>query len=311
MAQVLSVNMSSEKGTIKQPMFNGCRITELGLEGDAHAGNWHRQISLLDQMSIDKMLEKGAKNLVPGIFAENITTEGMNLFSLPLGSLIKIGNVELKVTQIGKECHAHCQVYQQVGMCVMPAEGIFTRVIKTGYIRPGDRISVTTVFRSAVITVSDKGYAGTREDKSGPALVAALQDKAKIGKVVLIPDEFEQIKSLLAELCDSGEYDVIFTTGGTGFAPRDVTPEATLAVVERLTPGITEAIRLASAQITPRAMLSRATAGIRRKTLIINLPGSPKAAVECLNIFLPVMGHAVETLRGDNYECATPPTIEK
>ncbi len=158
--------------------------------------------------------------------------------------------------------------------------------------------------RAAIITVSDKGYAGTREDKSGPALVAALEGKAMVGKVVLIPDELERIKSVLADLCDSGEFDVIFTTGGTGFAPRDVTPEATLAVVERPTPGISEAIRQASAQITPRAMLSRATAGIRVKTLIVNLPGSPKAAVECLTVFLPVMAHAVETLRGDAYECA-------
>lgn len=306
MARVLSVNTSVEKGTIKQPLPNGCRVTEFGLDGDAHAGGWHRQISLLDQASIDKMLKKGAKDLVPGIFAENITTEGLNLFLLPLGSVLKIGDVELEVTQVGKECHAHCQIYQQVGMCVMPKEGVFTRVLKTGTIHPGDTILVTPVIRAAVITVSDKGYAGTREDKSGPALVAALEGKARVEKVMIIPDEFEQITNLLAELCDSSEYDVVFTTGGTGFAPRDVTPEATLAVVERPTPGISEAIRQASAQITPRAMLSRATAGIRKKTLIVNLPGSPKAAVECLNVFLPVMDHAVETLRGDAYECATP-----
>lgn len=174
-----------------------------------------------------------------------------------------------------------------------------------GMTKPGDKNAGAMAVRAAVITVSDKGYAGTREDASGPALVKALEGKAKIGKIFLVPDEFEQIKSLLAELCDSGEYDVVFTTGGTGFAPRDVTPEATLAVVERFTPGITEAIRQASAQITPRAILSRATAGIRKKTLILNLPGSPKAAVECLNVFLPVMDHAIETLRGDTYECAT------
>ena len=96
---------------------------------------------------------------------------------------------------------------------------------------------------------------------------------------------------------------MIFTTGGTGFAPRDVTPEATMAVVERPAPGIPEAMRQASLQITPRAMLSRATAGIRKQTLIVNLPGSPKAAVECIEVFLPVMQHAVETLRGDTYEC--------
>jgi molybdopterin adenylyltransferase len=158
--------------------------------------------------------------------------------------------------------------------------------------------------RVAILTVSDKGYSGLRQDKSGPALVEALKDTALVSSVDIVPDELDQIKSALIDWCDSGEFDVILTTGGTGFAPRDVTPEATLAVIERHTPGITQAIRQASLQITPRAMLSRATAGIRGKTLILNLPGSPKAALECMEVFLPVMAHAVETLRGDAYECA-------
>jgi molybdopterin adenylyltransferase len=207
------------------------------------------------------------------------------------------------VTQIGKECHHHCQIYQQIGMCVMPTEGIFAKVIKDGFIKPGDEITVVPTIRVAIITVSDKGFAGTREDKSGPALVEALKKKAQVAKTVILPDELEDLKTTLASLCDSGEVDVIFTTGGTGFAPRDVTPEATLAVIERPAPGIPEAMRQASLQITPRAMLSRATAGIRKQTLIVNLPGSPKAAVECIDVFLPVMQHAVETLRGDTYEC--------
>jgi len=161
----------------------------------------------------------------------------------------------------------------------------------------------TPDIRAVIITVSDKGYAGTREDRSGPALVDALRGKALVNRTVIVPDEIEDIKALLIDLCDSGDYDVIFTTGGTGFAPRDVTPEATQAVIDRSTPGITEAIRQASLQITQRAMLSRATAGIRKSTLIVNLPGSPKGALESIQVFLPVMEHAVETLRGDTYEC--------
>jgi len=303
MAKVLTVNISDAKGEIKHSVPEGVRITELGVEGDAHAGDWHRQISLLGQESIDKMTRKGAKDLIPGIFAENITTEGINLFQLPVGTRLVISDVELEITQIGKECHTHCEVYQQVGMCIMPIEGVFARVIKTGFIKPGDEILITPDIRAAIITVSDKGFAGTREDRSGPALVEALKGKALVNRTAIVPDEIEEIKALLVELCDCGEYDVIFTTGGTGFAPRDVTPEATMAVIDRHTQGITEAIRQASLQITQRAMLSRATAGIRKATLIVNLPGSPKGAVESIGVFLPVMAHAVETLRGDTYEC--------
>ncbi len=171
---------------------------------------------------------------------------------------------------------------------------------------PGDEIIVIPTIKAAVLTISDKGAAGTREDKSGPAIVQALEGQALVERALILPDEFEQIKATLVELCDSGEVDLIFTSGGTGFATRDVTPEATMAVVERAVPGITEAMRAESRKITERAQLSRAAAGIRKRTLIVNLPGSPKAAVECLQVFLPVMGHAVETLRGEAYECATP-----
>jgi molybdenum cofactor synthesis domain-containing protein len=211
--------------------------------------------------------------------------------------------VELEVTQIGKECQAHCQIYQQVGMCIMPSEGIFTRVLQGGVVQAGDEVVVLPNARAAVITVSDKGAAGLREDKSGPALVEALQAHAQVVETLLIPDDREQIEAELVRLADSGKVDLIFTTGGTGFAPRDVTPEATASVIERLAPGITEAMRAASAKITPHAQLSRAIAGIRGRTLIINLPGSPKAAVENLQVFLPALPHAIETLHGEAYEC--------
>lgn len=156
----------------------------------------------------------------------------------------------------------------------------------------------------AIVIVSDKSFQGEREDKCGPVLTEALVLHAKITQTQIIPDDFEVIKETLIKLSDSGEQDIIFTSGGTGLAPRDVTPEATLAVVERLVPGIPEAMRAASLEITNRAMLSRSIAGMRRKTLIINLPGSPKAALENLQVFLPAMEHAVETLRGEAYECA-------
>lgn len=304
MANVKAVNISLRRGTIKQQMEQVELIENYGIEGDAHAGDWHRQVSLLDQSSVDRMLELGAKGLVPGIFAENITTEGMDLCHLPIGTRLEVGDAILEVTQIGKECHHHCQVYQQVGMCVMPLEGIFTRVIKGGVVKAGIPISVQSTIRAAVVTVSDKGSQGLREDRSGPVLVETLQGYAFVNRTVIIPDEMDLISKTLADLADTGEIDLILTTGGTGFAPRDVTPEATLAIVERQVPGIPEAMRAASLKITNRAMLSRAAAGTRGRTLIINLPGNPKAAKECLEVFLPVLDHAVETLRGEAYECA-------
>jgi len=305
MAKVVSVNISEKKGTIKHPVEYIDLKVGLGIVGDAHAGDWHRQVSLLDLSSFDKMHNNASVELKPGIFAENITTEGIDLWGLPVGTRLEIGETLLEITQIGKECHRHCQVFQQVGDCVMPREGIFAKVLKEGTIKAGDSLKIPPTIRAAILTVSDKGYSGERTDLSGPAIAQALKGKAQVTLQEIVPDDLEQIKVKLIEYSDL-ELDLVFTTGGTGFAPRDVTPEATLAVAERQAQGIAEAIRAKSLEITPFAMLSRAAAGIRGRTLIINLPGSPKAALECLEVFLPVMNHAVETLRGDAYECAQP-----
>jgi molybdopterin adenylyltransferase len=149
-----------------------------------------------------------------------------------------------------------------------------------------------------VITVSDRSASGQREDSSGPALVEAIHNQRwSVIKTVIIPDEFEIIKKTLISWADSNDLDVIFTTGGTGFASRDVTPEATLSVVEKLTPGIPEAMRAESLKITPHAILTRMAAGIRKTTLIVNLPGSPKAALENFRVIEPVLEHAVILLK--------------
>mgnify|MGYP001350236789 CR=1 FL=1 len=154
--------------------------------------------------------------------------------------------------------------------------------------------------RFGVLTVSDRSSRGERADASGPALVSAIQSYGwQIETTGIVSDDRDSIRQTLIEWSDLGSIDIILTTGGTGFAPRDMTPEATLQVVERLAPGIPEAMRQASLAITRHAMLSRAVAGIRASTLIINLPGSPKAAVENLNTIAPVLEHAVELIRGD------------
>ena len=142
MAKVLSINISEKKGVIKTPMKEGIFIEEHGLKDDAHAGKWHRQVSLLAQESIDKMIEIGVADLDAGKFAENITTEGIVLHELPVGTKLKIGKTFQEVTQIGKECHKGCAIKNQVGMCIMPTEGIFTRIIKGGVIRAGDFIEI-------------------------------------------------------------------------------------------------------------------------------------------------------------------------
>ena len=303
MASVVSLNISEKKGMIKHAVEQIELKIDHGIVGDAHAGNWHRQVSFLDLSSFGKMRNSATVDLRPGIFAENITTEGIDLWHLPIGTQLQLGEAVLEITQIGKECHRHCQVFRQVGDCVMPREGIFGIVIKEGIVKPGQDIQIIPTMRVAIMTVSDKGSTGERKDLSGPALAEALEGKAQVLNQEIVPDEFEEIRAKLLSYCDQG-MDLVFTTGGTGLAPRDVTPEATQAVIEKQVPGIAEAIRAKSMEITPLAMLSRATAGIRGKTLIINLPGSPKAALECLEVFLPVMNHAVETLRGDAFECA-------
>lgn len=140
--KVIAVNISSTKGVIKKPIEKGLFLEDFGLENDAHAGKWHRQVSLLAKESIDKMNDLGAKNLTYGNFAENITTEGIVLFELPVGTRLRIGQTIQEVTQIGKECHKGCAIKKLVGDCVMPREGIFTRVIEQGEIKPGDKIEV-------------------------------------------------------------------------------------------------------------------------------------------------------------------------
>jgi len=154
--------------------------------------------------------------------------------------------------------------------------------------------------RVGVLTVSDRSARGERPDVSGPALVELINTQGwSVTRVDILPDDLATLREALAAWADSGKLDVILTTGGTGFSPRDITPEATLAVIERAAPGLAEAMRAASLRVTPHAMLSRATAGIRGRTLIVNLPGSPRAALENLQVILPVLPHAVQLLAED------------
>lgn len=305
---IKAVCISAKRGTAKQNVNRAVLQEGFGLAGDAHGGDWHRQVSLLSYDKVVAFNEQGGA-VSHGDFGENILVQGIDLRQLPVGTLLHCGDALLEVTQIGKACHNHCQIYHRVGDCIMPREGIFARVLKGGEIAVGDIIAVSIpeeiALRAAVITLSDKGFKGERKDESGPLTATMLQE---VGYTVaaqhILPDDQTQLEELLVDLADRQQMDLILTTGGTGFSRRDVTPEATLAVAERVAPGIAEAMRAHSLQITGRAMLSRAVSVIRGGTLIVNLPGSPKAAKENLEYILPQLKHGLEILRGDAFDCA-------
>jgi molybdopterin adenylyltransferase len=159
--------------------------------------------------------------------------------------------------------------------------------------------------RAGVITVSDKGSQGMREDKSGPEIVKMLEGiGAEVVDGAIVPDEIDQIQESLIDFADRRRMDLVVTTGGTGVSPRDVTPDATMAVINREVPGMAEAMRRESHRVTPHALISRAVVGIRGRTLIVNLPGSPKSVRENLSVILPALRHAIEKIKGDDRECA-------
>lgn len=145
MAKIVSINLSREKGTIKTPVESAKLLENFGMENDAHAGKWHRQLSLLAQESYDEMKEYTGAELSFGTFAENITTSGIELHTLPVGTVLKLGECVCEVTQIGKKCHHGCEIYKKVGKCVMPLKGIFARILKGGTVRTGDGIKILSV----------------------------------------------------------------------------------------------------------------------------------------------------------------------
>lgn len=308
MSKIKAICISEKKGTQKHPVDSANLVEDWGIEGDAHAGHWHRQVSLLSFEKVEAFRARGAR-VDFGAFGENLVVEGFDFRSLPVGTRFQCGGVLLEMTQIGKECHAHCAIYQVMGDCIMPREGVFARVIRGGELHVGDELTLLppdpAVRRAAVVTLSDKGSRGERADESGPLLARLLAEAGyEVVEELLLPDEQGRIQTELIRLSDGRQCHLVLTTGGTGFSPRDVTPEATLAVATRNAPGIAEAIRAHSMTITPRAMLSRGASVLRNGTLIVNLPGSPKAAREGLEYILPALGHGLDILRGTTGECA-------
>ena len=236
--------------------------------------------------------------------------EGLDFRSLPVGTLLRCGDVLLEMTQIGKQCHSHCEIYKKMGDCIMPREGVFARVIEPGTITVGDEMVIEKreghfPWQAAVITLSDKAAAGERKDESGPAISKRLREASyEVVEEIVIHDDERVLKQQLIRLCDQRQLDLILTTGGTGCSARDITPEATLAIADKNVPGIAEAMRAESLKITRHAMISRAASVIRGKTLIINLPGSPKACMENMDVFMDTIPHAMGLLRNEVHDCA-------
>ncbi len=310
---VLAICVGSCKGR-KTPVDLAAFRAGHGLEGDAHAGSWHRQVSLLAAEDVETMRRSGAADLRAGDFGENLLVEGLDVSRLAPGSRLRIGaEAELEITQVGKVCHHRCAIFHAVGDCIMPTHGLFACVLRGGVVRPGEVIEILRsvapdVCQAVVLTLSDRCSRGEALDTAGPAVARLLEQSlgAHILAEEILPDERIRLEERLRHYADERRADLITAVGGTGFAPRDVTPEAVRAVVERLTPGLDEAMRATSLRTTPHAMLSRAVSGIRGRTLILSLPGSEKAARENLGAILPALRHGLEKLRGDPMPCGEP-----
>lgn len=310
MGHVDAICTSSQKGVRKTAVESVRFVAGHGIDGDAHAGSWHRQVSLLGTESIEETRRR-LPDIAAGDFAENLAVSGIDLQLLGLGSRLHLGkDVELRISQIGKVCHKPCRIQTLTGDCIMPSQGLFARVDAGGKVSVGDNVEVLqlvprSLFQVVVLTISDRCSQGEATDTAGPAVVNRIGEatESHVYACEILPDEGERITDRLKHYSDGHSIDLILTVGGTGFSPRDVTPEATRSVVDRLTPGFDEAMRAASAAKTPYAMLSRGCSGIRATTLIVNLPGSKRAAVENLDAILPALSHGLAKLRGDMRDC--------
>ena len=301
--KVVSLNISKEKGTIKIPV-NDFKIDERGVIGDAHAGHWHRQVSLLAKESILKIGIKHNRIFKNGEFAENVTTEGIELINISLLDRFKIRDILLEVTQKGKKCHSGCEIFKEVGDCIMPKEGIFCRVLSTGEVKKGDTIEyLKKLLKIKIITLSDRASTGEYKDKSGPIIKQLVADFFNSTswhisiETNILPDNPEKLKDEILKSVDK-KTDIIITSGGTGIGPKDFTPYVVGPLCDKFIPGIMEHIRLKYGKDQPNALLSRSIAGIKKYSLIYTLPGSPRAVREYMKEIFPTLEHSILMLHG-------------
>ncbi|MDT3692900.1 MAG: molybdopterin-binding protein [Mucispirillum sp.] len=307
MGKIQAISVSDRKGVIKENVPSAFFENDFGIKGDAHAGKWHRQVSLLALESVKKMQDKGLK-VKSGDFAENITTVDIDLLSLPVGTKLQIGSIELIISQIGKVCHHKCAVYYHAGECVMPKEGIFGVVRGNGELKVGDEIKNLGKdgYSVGIITLSDRASKGEYEDLTGPAIEKYISENLKTSFIrkEIIADDKDKLDITLKDFADIQNLDLIITNGSTGISPRDIAPDVTIEVIEKRLPGFEEVMRAESFKITVNSIVSRAVCGTRKNSVIINLPGSPKGAVENLGFIMPAIEHTIKKLQGDKSDCA-------
>ncbi|MEI7492833.1 MAG: molybdenum cofactor synthesis domain-containing protein [Bacteroidota bacterium] len=302
--KVVSVNISEKKGTVKKPAAE-INLTHKGVEGDAHSGPWNRQISILGMDSIRKFEKQAGRHIVAGEFAENITLEGFDYLKVRPLDRMTCGEVEIEITQIGKECHgSSCSIFREVGDCVMPKEGIFARVLHPGIIRDGDALEFhPRMYRALAITLSDRASSGEYEDRSGARLQELLKEffqKNGLNLYIhyaLIPDDRFKLEELIHQAKDE-LVDFVFTTGGTGIGPRDFTVDIIKPLLDKEIPGIMEMIRMKYGALKTQALISRSVAGLMGKTLVFTLPGSVKAVNEYMEEILKSLLHLVYMMHG-------------
>ena len=299
--KIVSLNISKEKGTIKIPV-ESVEINELGVKDDAHAGHWHRQVSLLAVESLKKAEEQNNRKFKAGDFGENITTEGIELHKSNILDRFQSGDVLLEVTQIGKKCHSGCEIMQQVGSCIMPVEGIFCRVLKTGNLKTGDILNyLPRKIKILVVTLSDRASRGIYEDKSGPFAAKMLKEFFAENKRPVaienkvIPDNEKLLEQMLLQAV-ADKTDIIVTTGGTGIGSRDITPDVVKKLLDKEIPGIMELIRYKYGSVKPNALISRSVAGVIGKSLVYALPGSVKAVNEYLAEIIKTLEHSLRMI---------------
>jgi molybdopterin adenylyltransferase len=296
---IRSVNQSEKKGVVKVPVPE-ILLSLDGIRGDAHAGPWHRQVSLLAAESIRKYEGSTGTEVPDGGFGENITTEGFALHhARPLDRFV-CGNVVLELTQVGKKCHGKgCAIYKQSGECIMPDEGVFCRVLQGGKLKAGNQLDyVPRTFKLKVITLSDRASGGFYPDRSGPMILEEMGKwfegkKLKyVASPVILPDDREAFSRELENAIEE-QVDFIFTTGSTGLGSRDIAPDVVLQHLDRQIPGIMELIRVKHGMVNPNAALSRSMAGLAGKTVIFVLPGSTRAIKEYMEEILKSLWHMI------------------
>jgi molybdopterin adenylyltransferase len=295
MGRVEAICISARKGEKKSPQLSARLVTNHGIEGDAHAGRWHRQVSLLAAEDIEEMRQRSSPHLKSGDFAENLVISGVDLGRLGLGTRLRIGSeVILTLTQLGKACHQRCAIYYQAGDCIMPRLGVFARVLRGRIVVPGDAVeAVEAVPRSkpqaVLLTIGSRSeITGTSES----AVKCFLQDvlQAHIYAAEVLPDDRNQLAARLRHYSNGHSIDLVLVLGGTGPLPDDVLRSGP-AAMHLSAPSLVEPLLPVAMERTPTGTLRRDMPVIRDATLILALPGTDIDAVDCLISHLPALRH--------------------